>query len=105
MVRNILILAIALVMVSATMAFVCPPNICDMIRCDETVEINCLQRDTNLYKFEPEGGFCGCCPTCVRLLQENESCFAMTIRGAPRTVECAEGLHCDSKSVVCKRDE
>jgi hypothetical protein len=48
--------------IGASQALVCPENVCDGMRC-ESVE-NCDGR------VDPKGGFCGCCPVCMKQLGE-----------------------------------
>ncbi|XP_034252122.1 fungal protease inhibitor-1-like [Thrips palmi] len=73
----------------AVHAIVCPPNICDQVRCDTTItEENCCG------VFKPNGGFCGCCPLCVTIIPPGGKCIV--IRGVPSSSECAEGTRCNN---------
>ncbi|KAH3751800.1 uncharacterized protein LOC127847948 isoform X2 [Dreissena polymorpha] len=75
---------------------VCPPNICDTVDCASVTNDNCNGM------VKQNGGFCGCCDSCITQLAEGDSCRATFLLGVPATSECASGLQCDFKTFTCK---
>ncbi|KAI1288015.1 hypothetical protein HDE_09700 [Halotydeus destructor] len=93
-----LIVAFALVAISE--AIVCPPNYCASVKCNEELtEESCSQSGG---VFKKNGGFCGCCDHCPKKLAEYANCFGTLLRGAPASVVCPEGFHCNAKTVRCE---
>ncbi|GBN45831.1 hypothetical protein AVEN_2226-1 [Araneus ventricosus] len=88
---------IVLLLIGATVsnAIVCVPNYCDSVTCE-------LVQCASNQKYKEGGSFCGCCPTCLTIIQEGGSCGSLFIRGMPPTITCAEGLRCDSDTETCQ---
>ncbi|KAG8226430.1 hypothetical protein J437_LFUL015098 [Ladona fulva] len=42
---------------------VCPPDICSRVRCRGITKEECPSPDNYI---DPKGGYCGCCPKCVK---------------------------------------
>jgi len=90
---------VAVLAVSCAQAIVCPQDICDTMDCATSVqEADCA---TSGGSFRANGGFCGCCPTCVAALAEGDSCFSSFLLGVPSNAECAKGLMCDRITMKC----
>ncbi|XP_071103011.1 uncharacterized protein [Haliotis cracherodii] len=70
---------------------VCSPTTCMVVLCMSAQ--GCDGR------IEPHGGFCGCCPICVKQLSAGDSCDA-----SASDVECGKGLHCDTSSHTCVKN-
>ena len=90
--KTFLICVILTVTIGVATAIVCRPNVCDTVRCGNPR----TQEDCEPGKvFVPNGGFCGCCNSCVTPLQEGDLC-ANRFRGSPPTAVCASPLICKS---------
>ncbi|XP_052813858.1 uncharacterized protein LOC128240908 [Mya arenaria] len=81
-------------------AIVCPPNICDTMDCAAMDSCNGL--------VKKNGGFCGCCDSCITQLVEGDACSTFLLLGVPSTESCGDGLYCDQHTHRChpivKRD-
>lgn len=53
--------------VALSLAIVCRPNYCQSVTCKPIDQDDCVQ---NGGIFHLKGGFCGCCPSCPRLLSK-----------------------------------
>jgi hypothetical protein len=93
------VLIVSLAFVALASAIVCPPNVCDNVRCAAVEQNGC---ESNGGIFVPKGGFCGCCDACPHKLNVGEGCMLTLIRGSPAPVRCAVGTHCDIATKVCK---
>src|SRR5699024_3544012 len=101
---SLLILLVALAAVSATMAFVCTPDICSRVHCAQVKAVECEAKGKHFHLIE-HAGFCGCCSACAQELQEHESCLHPLVHGAPSAPYfCSEGLHCDAAKHVCVKN-
>ncbi|GFT51785.1 uncharacterized protein NPIL_439691 [Nephila pilipes] len=88
------------VFIAVSQAIFCAPDICSVIKCEDTTD--CLE--SNGQKIREKGGACGCCDLCVDVLGENEACVNGTnIIGIIITSECATGLFCDPSIGECVR--
>ncbi|KAL1473934.1 hypothetical protein MTO96_038355 [Rhipicephalus appendiculatus] len=77
-------------------AIVCPPDYCKKEQCEQVDEATC----DGIVK--QNATFCQCCPACIKLLGENDSCVSLLLSGgAPPQVQCSEGLYCDRKTATC----
>lgn len=74
---------------------VCPPDACATVRCAAVTAENCDG------VVKQNGGFCGCCDSCVSYLAEGESCLATLFLGMPSTADCGPGLHCNMHTHTC----
>uniref|UniRef100_K1PPM6 Uncharacterized protein n=1 Tax=Magallana gigas TaxID=29159 RepID=K1PPM6_MAGGI len=74
---------------------VCPPDACATVRCAAVTAENCDG------VVKQNGGFCGCCDSCVSYLAEGESCLATLFLGMPSTADCGPGLHCNMHTHKC----
>ncbi|CAG9864233.1 unnamed protein product [Phyllotreta striolata] len=79
-------LLISCIFVNVTSFFVCTPNYCTGVQCEEA---NC--NSTQI--LVPKGSFCGCCPECYRKLNKGDTCNSPFI-GVPFRGICADGLIC-----------
>lgn len=77
---------------------VCPQDICNTLDCASVLEDDCAAQGGS---YKANGGYCGCCPTCVAALAEGDSCFSSFLLGVPATAECAKGLVCDKNTMKC----
>nr|KAI8743313.1 nidogen-2 [Biomphalaria glabrata] len=73
-------LIVSLAMVSTINAIVCTPDMCATVRCAAVTAENC---DGAIVK---NGGFCGCCDSCIKALNPGDSCFSTFLLGVPSTV-------------------
>ncbi|XP_033117380.1 equistatin-like [Anneissia japonica] len=73
----------------------CPPIVCDTYMC-KLIE-HCDGR------IAPKGGYCGCCDSCVKQLEEGDLCPSLPLLGAPIQSECGEGLYCDKETSLCTK--
>uniref|UniRef100_A0A2L2Y517 Cystine knot toxin n=2 Tax=Parasteatoda tepidariorum TaxID=114398 RepID=A0A2L2Y517_PARTP len=85
------------VVVAVASAFVCPPNFCSGVKCDDLS--NCLRE--NGQKIREKGSFCKCCDICVKVLGEGERCMPDHILGSISASECDEGLACHRSHWKC----
>ena len=95
----IIYLLFAACFLALTNALSCPPGICSRVRCDGSAVANCDGR------LDMHGGYCNCCPVCIKQLKENEICVDLMLFGIPQRKECRQGLQCDAESKVCKKME
>uniref|UniRef100_A0A6M2D3H0 Putative secreted protein n=1 Tax=Rhipicephalus microplus TaxID=6941 RepID=A0A6M2D3H0_RHIMP len=91
------IAALFLLLVGCSVAaIVCPPGYCGRVRCKQVDEATC----DGIVK--QNATFCQCCPACIKLLGENESCISLLlVGGGPPKVQCSEGLYCDRNTAKC----
>ncbi|KAL3194035.1 hypothetical protein MRX96_001943 [Rhipicephalus microplus] len=83
-------------LVGQTEGIVCSPGVCERETCEPIDESAC----DGIVK--PRATFCQCCPACIRLLGENDSCFSLLLSGGgPPKAECAKGLYCDPSTTKC----
>uniref|UniRef100_A0A6M2CKB1 Putative fungal protease inhibitor-1 n=2 Tax=Rhipicephalus microplus TaxID=6941 RepID=A0A6M2CKB1_RHIMP len=83
-------------LVGQTEGIVCSPGVCEQETCEPIDESTC----DGIVK--PRATFCQCCPACIRLLRENDSCFSLLLSGGgPPKAECAKGLYCDPSTTKC----
>ena len=62
--------------ITTTMAIVCMPDQCSRMHCPMASQDACLARgEPGRYEYEPNGGFCGCCSNCVRILRKFLVCL------------------------------
>ncbi|GFS99726.1 u35-Nephitoxin-Nsp1a_1 [Nephila pilipes] len=87
-------LILLLIGVSIASAIVCPPNYCENQKCES---VSCSSGEEK----NDHGTFCGCCPTCEKVLKKGDSCFQLFLRGGPPpTVKCGKGLNSSSTLTV-----
>ena len=68
--RTYLILLLGLTSISMTLAAMCSPEKCATMLCAQVTVENCVQsRGPGQYRVQPHGGFCGCCPSCQKILR------------------------------------
>uniref|UniRef100_A0A4D5R8X7 Venom protein n=1 Tax=Scolopendra viridis TaxID=118503 RepID=A0A4D5R8X7_SCOVI len=92
---QLLLTLFVFVSVTATsVAFVCPPNACKQAKCPKI--LNCESG-----RVIPEGGVCGCCPTCITFADEGEPCVSIRM-GTPNSRECKPGTRCNFIKNVCE---
>ncbi|XP_071958121.1 saxiphilin-like [Antedon mediterranea] len=89
-----LFLSVLICAVAASSAIYCGPEACKDFECEPVEECD--------GRLEPNGGYCGCCETCVVQLGEGEVCPPLLF-GAPLYTECASGLYCDQDSLLCSQ--
>ncbi|XP_071100899.1 saxiphilin-like [Haliotis cracherodii] len=77
----------------AAEAIVCAPDMCKGVDCPDVTGCN--------GKVKANGGFCGCCDSCVNLLGENDKCSFSFLLGVPSSAECGVGLHCSVVTRTC----
>ncbi|XP_064650454.1 equistatin-like [Lineus longissimus] len=87
-----------LLIVAAARATICPHDACDNAEC-ENPGLRDVECGPN--RFEPNGGACGCCPTCITLLKVGEDCSDVLLIGWMQTSECEGNLKCDSITRKC----
>ncbi|XP_064643810.1 uncharacterized protein LOC135497812 [Lineus longissimus] len=87
-----------LLFVGATQALVCDKDVCQRVRCMSVEQDSCDGR------VDPKGGFCGCCPACIKQLDLKEGCLASKILGVPANIECGSGLYCHPEKNTCEYD-
>ncbi|KAL5009547.1 hypothetical protein ScPMuIL_011852 [Solemya velum] len=74
----------------------CPPGSCDGIICPDLVSCGARER------WEPNGGgICGCCPICIRILDEGDSCEPLPLLGGTLDHQCDDHLKCHAHRRVC----
>ncbi|KAL1425333.1 hypothetical protein MTO96_019274 [Rhipicephalus appendiculatus] len=82
-------------LVGQTEGIVCTRGFCEQQTCKEIDESTC----DGIVK--PRATFCQCCPACVKLLRENDSCLRLLLIGGAPMAECANGLYCDPSTTKC----
>ncbi|GFY16377.1 hypothetical protein TNCV_2350211 [Trichonephila clavipes] len=92
MFKIIIFLCLAIVV---TEAIVCPPHECENVSCKS---VSCGPHQ----KLKKNGGFCGCCDSCVTQLEKGDNCGQTFLRGSPPTVECKKDLKCNPKTRKCE---
>lgn len=73
----IILLTLACVMV-AVYGIACTKEICESAKCDQTVTL--ASCSTPSMEYRPRGGFCGCCPICVKLLGKSSTYSKITMQ-------------------------
>uniref|UniRef100_T1KVQ4 IGFBP N-terminal domain-containing protein n=1 Tax=Tetranychus urticae TaxID=32264 RepID=T1KVQ4_TETUR len=90
--KTFLICVILTVTIGKSIAIVCTPDICIRTSCTgPKTETDCDDGKV----FVANGGFCGCCNSCVTPLKEGDLC-ANLFRGSPPTSMCTPPLVCKS---------
>ncbi|KAK7092289.1 uncharacterized protein [Littorina saxatilis] len=79
-------------------AIVCTKDVCQLVRCAAVTAENCVGGS-----IVANGGFCGCCDSCVQSLGAGDQCFSSLLLGVPSTAKCASGLYCDPTTSTCKK--
>ncbi|XP_053202161.1 fungal protease inhibitor-1-like [Panonychus citri] len=98
MMKLILCSLIVIVSIISTDAIACTKDICNSVKCRGLEPKDC--EPGSVYKRH--GGFCGCCPVCIKLLKEGQLCGgrvqSLVRGGSPPTSECEPPLVCKSFS-------
>ncbi|GFS99728.1 uncharacterized protein NPIL_672841 [Nephila pilipes] len=84
-----------LIGITAANAFLCPPNFCSTVKCQA---VSCSANQI----YKQHGSFCGCCPTCLNIIQKGGSCNQLLIVGEPARMQCAAGLYCNFDTATCE---
>uniref|UniRef100_T1IZE7 Thyroglobulin type-1 domain-containing protein n=1 Tax=Strigamia maritima TaxID=126957 RepID=T1IZE7_STRMM len=82
---------------SLVAAFVCPPNYCDQINCNNVGSCQ------NGY-IKQRSSTCGCCDTCIKYLDEGDSCWNHFLLGVPLKTDCKTGYYCSKSSHTCRKN-
>ena len=78
---------------------ICSTITCRTIRCPTIDKSKCVAYGG---VYLPNGGYCGCCPTCPRRLYIGDNCAATRNPGAiPLTSVCGPGSLCDYSTNKC----
>nr|CAD7428015.1 unnamed protein product [Timema monikensis] len=87
--RGLLVCLLTLSCVLGALGVVCTPNFCDSVRCQN------VDLETCHGEYQPNGGTCGCCSICIKILREGNTCPGIPLRGGPPPIEkCDKGLDC-----------
>ncbi|CAG5120976.1 unnamed protein product [Candidula unifasciata] len=76
--------------------FVCPHDYCDKVQCVEVTAKTCVG------KVVSKGSTCGCCDSCVTVLEAGQNCFGLLLMGYAPTIACPDGYFCDSTTISCQ---
>ncbi|XP_071035455.1 uncharacterized protein [Parasteatoda tepidariorum] len=100
---------LAILLIIAVCVAVANAAVCDEMVCRRIV---CGQPECPMgFKLKRNGGFCGCCDNCVRVLMEGEACNPSDSPGGlpnehgmtNSDPECGLNLFCERKSKTCAR--
>ncbi|XP_055860841.1 uncharacterized protein LOC129921817 [Biomphalaria glabrata] len=95
---KLLLLALVLtasICIKTSEALACTANFCQLVDCMPYTSENCVG------KIVKNGGMCGCCDACLKVLNPGDTCFSLILMGAPNTVTCPDNYHCDHVSLKC----
>lgn len=69
---------------------ICTENICDYVKCKEILHKDCDKGTV----YQADGGFCGCCPACIKVLDEGAICEFNVKGGLKPDFMCMPPLVC-----------
>ena len=88
-----------LVSINLAQAIVCPENFCTSVDCSA----NQAEIESCEGRVQAGGSVCGCCPACIKQLNEGDNCFFNFGFGMPVNAECGQGLMCHPTKKVCQK--